>query len=156
MVVVKHVRCTFQLELLRAVHSQVLDQTLETEREMRQNLCLVGDEMFKNNSDCSSQASSSGFPENRYEALEESRRLLGLTEPDFHSVLKVLCRTKYGTLDFSLGKVSISLSTYGDEEVFLSVGLGQGPVEKSAEYKFHPSELGLSRKQKRLEDFGEE
>lgn len=52
--------------------------------------------------------------------------------------------------------MSISLSTYGDEVVCLNVELGQGPVEKSTEYKFHPSELGLSRKQKRLEDFGGE
>jgi hypothetical protein len=154
--VVKHVRCTFQLELLRAVHSQVFDQTLETEREMRQNLCLVGDEVFGKNSDCSSQPSSSGFPENRYEALEESRRLLGLTESDFRSMLKVLCRTEYSTLNFSLGEMSISLSTYGDEAVCLSVELEQGRVEKSTEYRFHPGELGLSRKQKRLEDFGDE
>jgi hypothetical protein len=110
--------------------------------------------MFGKNSDFSSQASS--FPENRYEALEESRRLLGLTESDFRSVLKVLCRTEFGTLNFSFGKVSISLSTDGDEEVCLSVGLGQGQVEKSAEYKFRLSELGLPRKQKRLEDFGGE
>jgi hypothetical protein len=139
--------------LLRTVHSQVLDQTLETKREMRQDLCLVGDEMFGKNSDYSSQPSGSGFPENRYEALEESRRFLGLTESDFRCVLKVLCRTEFGMLNFSFGKVSISLSTDGDEEVCLSVGLGQGPVEKSAEYKFRMSELGLSRKQKRLEDF---
>ena len=115
---------------------------------------MAGDEMSEKNLDCSIQAS--GFPENRYEALEESRRLLGLTESDFRSMLKVLGRSEYGTLDFSLGKVSISLSTYGDEEVSLSVNLEQRSIGKSAEYKFQLSELGLSKKQKKLQDFGEE
>lgn len=101
-------------------------------------------------------SSTSGFPENRYEALEESRRLLSLTESDFRSLLRVLSRTDFGTLNFSFGKVAISLSAGGDEEVCLTVGLGQGPVEKSAEYTFHFSELGLSIKQRKLQDFGAE
>jgi hypothetical protein len=112
--------------------------------------------MFKNDLKSHFMASSSGFPENRYEALEESRRLLSLTESDFRSLLGVLSRTDFGTLDFSLGKIAISLSVSGDEEVCLTVGLGQGRIEKSAEYTFHLSELGLSKKQRKLQDFGDE
>lgn len=39
---------------------------------------MVGDEMFGKNSDSIFQPSSSGFPENRREALEESRGVLEL------------------------------------------------------------------------------
>jgi len=102
------------------------------------------------------EASVSAFPENRYEALEETRRFLGLTESDFRSLLKVLCRTEFGILDFSFGKVTIALSASGDEGVCLNVGLEQGPIEKSTAYKFKLSELELTRKQSRLEDFGGE
>lgn len=112
--------------------------------------------MFGKNSDYSCQVSGSGFPENRYEALEESRKLLGLNESDFHSMLMVLSRTDYGTLDFSLGQVSISLRRNFGEEVSLGVSLGQRSMEKSAEYTFQLCELGLSKKQTKLGDFEEE
>jgi hypothetical protein len=115
---------------------------------------MVGAEMNEENLDCSYRAS--GFPENRYEALEESRRLLGLTESDFRSLLRILCRTEYSNLDFSLGRVTISLSTYGDDEVCLNIGLGHGIREESIEYKFRSGELGCAKKQRRLHDFGEE
>lgn len=102
------------------------------------------------------QNSVSGFPENRYEALDESRRLLGLVDSDFRTLLRVLCRTEFGTLDFNFGKVSVSLTACGDDGVCLTVRLGHGPVEKSAEYTFSPHELGLPKKHMRLHDFGEE
>ena len=103
-----------------------------------------------------SQISVSDFPQNRYEALEESRRLLGIAEPDFSSLLKIVGRTEYGTLDFSCGKLSISLSSCGDDEVHLNLELGHGSIERSAEYKFQLSELGIQQKQRKLHDFGEE
>ena len=106
--------------------------------------------------DFGSSSSASRFPENRYEVLEESRKLLGLTASDFRSLLKVLCRTEFGMLDFSFGKVTICLSASGDEEICLSVGLEQGPVGKSMVCKFKPSELGIAEKQNKLEDFGGE
>jgi hypothetical protein len=99
------------------------------------------------------QALVSGFPENRYEALEESRRLLGLNDSDFRTLLKVLCRTECGTLDFSFGNVSICLSSCGDNEVHLTLGLGNGPVEKSADYRFRSHELGVPKKHKKVHDF---
>jgi hypothetical protein len=117
---------------------------------------VVGDFLSKGKMSVPSHLSASGFPENRYEALEESRRLLGLTESDFRSLLKILCRTEFGVLDFSFGKVTIALNACGDEAVCLNVSLEQGSIEKSTVYKFKLSELGLTKKQSRLEDFGGE
>jgi hypothetical protein len=117
---------------------------------------VVGGSTFERNLSNPSEASASGFPENRYEALEESRRFLGLTESDFRSLLKVLCRTEFGILDFSFGKVAFALSASGVEGVCLNVGLEEGPIEKSTMYKFKLSEHGLTRKQSGLDDFGGE
>jgi hypothetical protein len=103
-----------------------------------------------------SELSISDFPHNRYEALEESRRLLGIAKPDFNSLLKIIGKAEYGTLDFSRGKLSISLSSCGDDEVHLNLSSGYGPMERSAEYKFQLNELGFPQKQRKLHDFGEE
>jgi len=100
--------------------------------------------------------SVSDFPHNRYEALEESRRLLGIAEPAFSSLLNVIGRAEYGILHFSFGKVSISFNSCGEGEVCLGVGWEHGPIGKSAEYKFQLSELGIQQKQRRLHDFGGE
>jgi hypothetical protein len=112
--------------------------------------------MIRKENEMVSEISVSDFPHNRYEALEESRRLLGIAEPDFSSLLKIIGRAEYGTLDFSCGRLSISLSSCGDNEVHLNLGLGHGPIERSAEYKFQLSELGIQQKQRRLHDFGGE
>jgi hypothetical protein len=80
-------------------------------------------------------------------------RALGLSDKDFRVLLKVLCRTECGTLAFSFGNVSICLSSSGDNEVYLTVGLGNGRVEKSADYKFRSHELGVPKKHKKVNDF---
>lgn len=96
------------------------------------------------------------FPRNRYEALEESRRLLGIAEPDFRSLLKIIGRAEHGILDFACGKLSLSLSSFGDDAVHLNLCSEYGPIEKCTEYKFRLSELGIPQKQRKLHDFGEE
>ncbi|HUW48296.1 MAG TPA: hypothetical protein VMW36_06105, partial [Patescibacteria group bacterium] len=58
-----------------------------------------------------SEISVSDFPHDRYEALEESRRLLGIAELDFSSLFKIIGRAEYGTLHFSCGKLSISFNS---------------------------------------------
>jgi len=112
--------------------------------------------MTREENETVSEISVSDFPHNRYEALEESRRLLGIAEPDFRSLLKVIGRAEFGTLDFSFGKVSISLNSCGEGEVCLRVGLEHGSIGKSAEYTFRLSELGLPWEHRRLHDFGGE
>ena len=112
--------------------------------------------MIQKENETVSGMSVSDFPHNRYEALEESRRLLGIAEPAFSSLLNVIGRAEYGILHFTFGKVSISFNSCGEGEVCLGVGWEHGPIEKSAEYKFQLSELGLPQKQRRLHDFGEE
>jgi hypothetical protein len=64
-----------------------------------------------------SEVSSFVFPENRFEAIEEIRRLLGLTEGDFACMIRLLCKSCYGNLNFVFGAVSIALSSQ-EEEVF--------------------------------------
>lgn len=112
--------------------------------------------MIRKENGAATEKSVSDFPHNHYEALEESRQLLGIAEPHFSSLLKIIGRAEYGTLHFSCGKLSISLNSYGEGEVCLGVGLEHGPIEKSAEYKFQLSELGFPQKQRKLHDFGEE
>lgn len=97
----------------------------------------------------------SGFPENRYKALEESRKLLGLTAEEYRCFLKALCKSEYSDVNFNFGNLSITFDTYF-EELSLTFHLKKKGFERSAEYKFKPSDLGLPKKQKKLEDFGDE
>jgi len=105
------------------------------------------------------RVSASGFPRNRYVALEESRKLLGLTADEFNALLKILCKSEFSSLDFDFGALSISFNTralYGDEEVCLTFQLERKRFTRSVGYKFRPSDFGLFEKQLRLEDLGEE
>jgi len=115
--------------------------------------------MFEKNSSDQFKASFSGFPKNRYVALEESRKLLGLTADEFSGLLKTLCKSNFSSLDFDFGALSISFNTrglYGDEEVCLTFQLERKRSERSVGYKFRPSDFGLFEKQLRLKDLGEE
>jgi len=94
----------------------------------------------------------SDFPQNRYEALEESKRLLGISETAFCSLLETIGKADYSQLDFSLGDISLSFCSYGKCEVCLKLGFIRGPLEKCAEYTFQLCEIGLQR-QKTLHDF---
>jgi hypothetical protein len=116
---------------------------------------MVGDSLPERDCGSPCRASDSGFPENRYDALEESRKLLGLTAQDLSCILRVLCKSEFSNLDFDFGSLSISFCTYGDEEICLTFQLEQEGCERSTEYKFRSSDFGVSKKQKRPSDSGE-
>lgn len=96
------------------------------------------------------------FPGDRYNALEGGRKLLGLTTCDLNCLLRVLCKSSFGHLGFSLGDVSISLTAAKDEGICLTFELERKGFERSAAYNFRPSDFGVSITQKRLEEFGGE
>lgn len=102
------------------------------------------------------EVSSSVFPENRFEAMEEIRRLLGLTDSDFACMIRLLCKSCYSNLNFVFGAVSIALSSQ-EEEVCLEFSLSQERrFARSVEYWFKPSDLGVYKKQRKISDFEEE
>lgn len=112
--------------------------------------------MTEKESDDGSQKSSVGFPQCRYVALDEFRRLLGLTNQDLHGLFKVVGKSRMCMLDFSFGNLTISLTGFDDGEVRLGLDLEQGSIDKSTGYKFQLADLAFLGKQKKLEDFGGE
>jgi len=111
------------------------------------------------NSD-SSEVTSPVFPENRFEAIEETRRLLGLTPDNFAFILKLLCKSCFSNLNFDFGDLSVELHGHnalcGDEEISLSFNLRRERFARSVEYSFKPSDLGVRDTQKRINYFGGE
>ena len=103
----------------------------------------------------SSEVSSPVFPENRFEAIEEIRRLLGLTDNDFACMIKLLCKSCFSNLNFEFGSLSVALHAHGDEEISLSFDLMRERFSRSVEYWFKPSDLGVHKKQKKINDFEE-
>lgn len=99
---------------------------------------------------------NSEFPECRYVALDEFRRLLGLTEFEFGCFLKAVGKSHMCMLDFGFGDLNISLSGFDEAEICLGLGLEKNGIEKSTQYRFHLGDLGFLGKQKKLEDFGGE
>ena len=106
-----------------------------------------------------SELAGSVFPENRFEAVEEIGRLLGLTPDNFAFMLKLLCKSCFSNLSFDFGDLSVELHGHsalcGDEEISLSFSLRRERFARSVEYWFKPSDLGVHAKQRRINDFEE-
>jgi len=96
------------------------------------------------------------FPANRYDALEECRKLLGLKAHDFSCLLRILCKAELGSLVFDFGSLSVHFCAFEDEGISLTFEFGQKELTKIAGYRFKPSDFGISKKGKRLEDQGGE
>lgn len=111
--------------------------------------------MLEKNLDSPFRALDSSFPECRYVALEEFRRLLGLTQSDLGCFIKVLSKSEMCMLSFSFGDLSVSVNGCEDE-ISLSFGLERKGIEKSAQYNFSLASLGFTKNQKKLQDFGGE
>lgn len=111
--------------------------------------------MVEKESETESQASTSDFPECRYVALEEFRRLLGLTQDDLGCFIKVLSKSELCMINFSFGDLSVSMNGC-DDEISLSFELERKGMERSAQYNFNLASLGFMKNQKKLKDFGGE
>lgn len=101
------------------------------------------------------QVLASGFPENRYEALEESRKLLGMTAKDFNCFLKVLCKSDYGDIHFDLGNILVSFFVV-HSRFSLTFSLTHRRLERSIEYKFKLDDIGFPKKQNEVEGLEDE
>lgn len=104
------------------------------------------------------------FPDNRFAALDEFLRLLGISRFEWVSLFKVLSRANCGFLEFMLGDVLIEVhigsgTSIGDGEddwVRIVFRVVKDNVEKSAVYTFEMMELKALDKGKQLkvESFG--
>ncbi len=59
-------------------------------------------------------ASFWNFPDNRYTAIEEVRRLLGFTKPEWKVLLRILSKTDSGWLQYTFASVKVGLKKLVD------------------------------------------
>jgi len=85
----------------------------------------------------------SGFPENRFVALEEARRAMRFEPHEWESFLKILLKKVDGWLSFPRGPwLSIMWSRHEeDDKLHLTLEWRQHYVERCVTYTFSSSEL---------------
>jgi hypothetical protein len=83
------------------------------------------------------------FPEDKYKALEEVRRILGLTKAQLRFFWSLLERSSSGELNFHAGNVRIQFSTwayYEDEplpsRIYMKIRIKEKQIEHHLKYKF--------------------
>ncbi len=73
------------------------------------------------------------LPENRYDAIEEIRALLGFTKAEWKILLHAISKTDNGWLQFVFGEVSVNFKKFVDvDELHLSVDVGKNPKSKQS------------------------
>lgn len=73
------------------------------------------------------------LPENRYDAIEEIRTLLGFSKAEWKVLLHAISKTDNGWLQFIFGDVSVNLKKFVDvDELHLSVDAGKNPKAKQS------------------------
>ena len=90
-----------------------------------------------------------GFPENRFEVLDELLRFFDFNKIDLRLVLRVLIYSSDGCLAFCFGDVNIEFSRSihwsGDSNAInLSIELETDDLKRSFEYEYNIKDLLLS------------
>ena len=81
--------------------------------------------------------------DDRYQALEESQKLTGLSEEEFHFLLKGLSKASEGYVAFYLGDITLSFQAYGNK-IMLDFEVENAKTRKTIRHKFTPRELGIT------------
>ena len=100
------------------------------------------------------------FPDNRFVALDEFLRLLGISRFEWSPLFKILSRASGGFLEFHIGNVTVEVNIgFGssdgageDDWMNIVFRVAKDNVEKFAVYTFEMSELkALEKENKNLE-----
>jgi hypothetical protein len=77
------------------------------------------------------------LPQNRYDAIEEIRKVLGFGKTEWKCLLKALAKTDSGWLQFMFGNVCVDFKKVADvEELHLHVRSAEGKTKKAIDYTF--------------------
>ena len=109
--------------------------------------------MDEESADESPETFAPEFPENRYIALEEVQKLLGLKEIEWYSLFRIFRKADDSCLEFHVGDLTIQFALRsGDEKkVHLSLEFQSDTVGRSITYEFGLNELEALAKRKQLE-----
>lgn len=83
-----------------------------------------------------SQIHWASFPEDPYVALEEVRKILGLSENQLNFLLALLAKADDGHLHFHVGNVCIDFfnRSFDEKEIVLDIEVEKGNMARSAKY----------------------
>jgi len=80
--------------------------------------------------------------DNRYLALEETRKILGFKKQEWRSLLAALSKTDNGWFDFLQGNLRISLEKFADlDELHMEIRLKTDKIVKTVEYTYDLNEF---------------
>ncbi len=89
------------------------------------------------------------LPENRYVALEETRSMLGFTQPEWRCLLRALSKTDNGWFQFIRGNLTIDFKKFVDiNELHMQITFERGKTKKSTNYTYDLSEFTKTNAQK--------
>jgi hypothetical protein len=75
--------------------------------------------------------------DNRYHALEETRRLLGFKKSQWKSLLSALSKTDNGWFEFKQGDFRITLEKFVEiDELHMEIKLDRNNVVKTLDYRY--------------------
>lgn len=77
------------------------------------------------------------FPEDPYAALEEVRKMLGLTENELDTLLALLWKADDGHLHFHVGNVCIAFfnRSFDEKEIVFDIEVEKEKIASSVKYK---------------------
>ncbi len=78
-----------------------------------------------------------GFPDNRYDAIEEIRALLGFKKAEWKALLNALSKTDNGWLQYMFGDVTVDIKKFVDiDELAIQIEKKTKGTTKSLKYVF--------------------
>jgi hypothetical protein len=84
----------------------------------------------------------SNLSDNRYVALEETRRLLGFKKSEWKSLLAALSKTDNGWFEFMRGDLTVLFEKFADiDEMHLEIKFDKDKVVKTINYAYDLSEF---------------